>query len=206
VTSFRWVSIVHVKEIITPFKVVSSNTASSSGLHSTIDGTNDSSVSQPVTVTFNSSHAQTVTVATMDQNVDGVSSTFSPSESADVQDITSSTATWSVSPNYSYTHSDTRRNSETQTIALSISQTVNALPASSYTATLLVHIGEIPPTVYDTTAQRWNKDPVIGAQLDPANNNLYKRVKPVKVTITGSLASRAMVNVHATPLSNSKAA
>jgi hypothetical protein len=122
-----------------------------------------------------------LTVATTDQTVDGVSSTFSLSESAGVKD-------------------------KTQTIALSISQTVNAPPASSYTATLLVYFGEIPPTVYDTTAQRWYKDPVIGAQMDPANNNLYKRVEPVKVTITGSLASRTMVNVHATPLSNSKAA
>jgi hypothetical protein len=52
VTSFRWVSIVPVKEIIAPFKAVSSSAASSSALHSTIDGTNDSFVSQPVTVTF----------------------------------------------------------------------------------------------------------------------------------------------------------
>jgi hypothetical protein len=103
---------------------------------------------------LNNSDAQAATVTTMDQQVVGVSSTFSLSSTAGVPGVSSSTATWSVTLNYSYTHSDTRTNSETKTIALPISQTVDAPPKSSYKAMLLVNIEQIPATVYKTTAQR----------------------------------------------------
>lgn len=205
-SAFRWDGIVPMKEIIAPFNVISSSASGSSGLTSVITGTNNSPVSQPVTVTLNNSDAQTVTVSTTDQSVVGVSTTISESASAGVKDVASTTETWSVTLSYSYTHTDTKTTSETKTIALSISQTVNAPPSSSYTATLLVNIGQIPPTVYHTTAQRWYNVPVTGATQDPANNNWYKRVEPVTVTITGSLASSTTVNIDATPLSSTKAA
>lgn len=205
-SAFRWNGIVPMKEIIAPFTVSSGGAASSSGLTSMITGTNNSSVSQPVTVTLNNTDAQTVTVSTTDQFVVGVSTTISESATAGVKDIASSTTTWSMTLNYSYSHSDTKTTSETKTIALSISQTVNAPPTTSYVATLLVNIGQIPPTVYRTTAQRWYNVPVTGGVQDPANNNWYKRIEPVTVTITGSLASNTTVNIEATPLSSTKAA
>ena len=154
-SSFRWDGIVPVKEIIAPFNVVAGSASSSSGLTSVVNGTNNSSLPQPVTVTLNNTDAQTVKVATTDQLVVGISSTFSETASEGVKDISSSTTTWSLTVNYSYTHSDTKTTSETKTIAFSILQTVNAPPNSSYAATLLVNIGKTPPTLYHTTAQRW---------------------------------------------------
>jgi hypothetical protein len=200
-SAFRWDGIVPVKEIIAPFNVVAGAGSSSSGLTSVINGTNGSILAQPVTVTLSNTDAQTVTVSTTDQFVVGVSTTLSMTESEGVKDIASSSATWSVTLSYSYTHSDTKTTSETKTIALSISQTVNAPPTSSYKATLLVNIGQIPPTVYHTTAQRWYNVPMTGAVQDPQNNNWYKRVEPVTVSISGSLASSTTVDMETKPIS-----
>jgi hypothetical protein len=80
-------------------------------------------------------------------------------------------------------------------------ETVNAPPNSTYRATLLVNIGQIPPTVYHTTAERWYNVPMTGAQQDPLNNNWYKRVEPVTVSIAGSLASSTTVNIETKPVS-----
>ncbi len=200
VSAFRWDGVVPVKEIIAPFNVIASNAAGSSSLNSVVNGTNNSSVSQPVTVTLNNSTAQTVTVTTMDQFVSGVSSTLTLTGNVGVQKIASTMTTWSVTLNFTYTHSETKSNSETKKIALTISQTVNAPPMTSYIATLLVSIGQIPATVYHTTAQRWYTVQVTGSQQDPINNNWYKRVEPVKVSIGGSLVSSTTVDIATTPL------
>jgi hypothetical protein len=40
-----------------------------------------------------------------------------------------------------------------------------------------------------------------GAQQDPQNNNWYKRIEPVTVSIAGSLASSTTVNMQAQPIS-----
>jgi hypothetical protein len=90
--------------------------------------------------------------------------------------------------------------SETKTIALTISQSVTAPKLSSYMATLLVNIGQIPPTVYHTTAQRWYKFQLTGSQADPANQGWFLRVEPVMVTMSDSLASKTSCNIIATPL------
>jgi hypothetical protein len=200
-SAWRWDGIVPMKEIIAPFNVVASSVSGSSGLTSVVTGTNNSPMTQPVTVVLNNSDAQTVTVATMDQWVTGVSTTITEAATEGVPTVASSTETWSVTLNYSYTRSETRTTSETKTIALSISQTVNAPPNSSYKATLLVNIGQIPATVYHTTAQRWYNVPVTGGVADPTNNNWYKRVEPVTVTMSGSLASTTTVNMDSKPLS-----
>lgn len=63
-------------------------------------------------------------------------------------------------------------------------ETVNAPPNSTYRATLLVNIV-----------------PMTGAQQDPLNNNWYKRVEPVTVSIAGSLASSTRVNIETKPVS-----
>ncbi|KAJ5852579.1 uncharacterized protein N7529_011964 [Penicillium soppii] len=202
-SSFRWDGITPEKEIIAPFNIVLGNVSSSSGLTSVISGTNSSSLAQPVTVTLTNSDAQTLTITTLDQQVQGITSTQTLSESAGVPGEDSASTTWAIALSYTYTQSTTKTTTETTTIALAISQTVNAPPETSYTATLLVNIGKIPPKIYKTTAQRWYKVAVTGGMVDPSNNNLYLRVEPVSVSITGSLASSTTVNIVSTPLTKS---
>lgn len=199
-SSFRWDGIVPALEIIAPFNIVLGGQSSSSGLTSVASGANNSTLAQPVTVTLTNSNAQTLTISTMDEQVTGLKSTLTMEETAGEPSIASASATWSIELSFSYMQSTTKETSETTTIDLSISQTVNAPPQSSYTATLLVQIGKIPPKVHTTTAQRWYKVPVTGAVVDPLNNNWYQRVEPVSVSVTGSLASSTNVNIVSTPL------
>ncbi|KAJ6114611.1 hypothetical protein N7486_000389 [Penicillium sp. IBT 16267x] len=169
-SSFRWDGIVPALEIIAPFSIVLGGGASSSGLTSVVSGTNNSPLSQPVTVTLTNTDAQTLTITTMDEQVTGLKSTQTMEETAGEPGIASASTTWSIELSYSYTQSNAKETSQTPTIDLSISQTVNAPPLSSYTASLLVQIGKIPPKVYTTTAQRWYKVPVTGGVVDPLNN------------------------------------
>ncbi|TGO30047.1 hypothetical protein BPAE_0008g00390 [Botrytis paeoniae] len=199
-SAWKWEAANPIKEIIAPFTITSTASSSSVGLTSVVDGTNDSDQVQPVVVTLNNTKEQTVTVQTSDQHVVGVSSTFSTTATEGVEGVASDSATWSVSLNYSYTHTDTVTRSDTQTVGLNISQTINAPPHTTYVATLLVTIGRLPPTEYHTTAQRWYTSPVTGSEVDPANNNWYKRVEDVKVTIDGSLACHTSTNIKTTPL------
>jgi hypothetical protein len=199
-SSFRWDGINPVKEIIAPLDIVLNNVASSAGLTSIISGTNNSTLVQPVTVTLTNTDAQTLTITTLDQQVQGFTSTQTMSETAGLPGVDSASTTWAIALSYTYTQSTSKTDTKTTTIALAISQTVNAPPETSYTATLLVNIGKIPPKVYTTTAQRWYTVSVTGGVADPANNNWYLRVEPVSVSITGSLASSTNVNIVSTPL------
>jgi hypothetical protein len=192
-SAFRWDGIVPKKEIVAPFNVTASSDGPGSfGLSSVVSGVNRTSAPQPVTVTLNNTDAQTVTVATTDQYATTVSSTFTGH--------VLTAATWSVTATFSYTHSDTKTKTETKTIMLSVQQTVNAPPNSNYKATLLVSIAKLPPTLFHTTAERWYDEPLSGSHPDPLNNNWFKRVEPVTLSVEGSLASSTTVNIEATPI------
>lgn len=200
ISSFKWESVVPVKEIIKPFTIQSANSSSAFGLTSSVDGRNKSNKPQPVVVSLNDSTAQTITVESSDQHVVGVCSTFSQIHFGGAEGIVASSTQWSVSLNYSYNRTDTKSRSETKTVDLSVMRTVNAPARTTYRATLLVTIGCLPPTEYVTIAERWYKEPVIGAQADPANKGWYKRVEDVRINVGGSLACRTTVDMQATPL------
>lgn len=83
---------------------------------------------------------------------------------------------------------------------MSIEQVATAPPRTSYVATLLVIIGQLPAAEYSTTAQRWYVDPVSGGIADKDNNGWYKRIEDVKLTLVGSLASTASTTIKTTDL------
>ncbi|KAI9642314.1 hypothetical protein NHQ30_009116 [Ciborinia camelliae] len=200
VSAFMWDSVNPVKEIIEPFVVTASNSSDGFGLTSAVDGVNNSTEVQPVSVSLSNTTAQTITVETSDQYVMGISSTLSQTATAGMEGIASASTKWSVSIHYDYTHTETQSTSETQTVQLAVTQTINAPAKTRYKATLLVTIGKLPATEYHTTAQRWYKDPVTGSQADPANNGWYKRVEDVRLSLVGSLACKTNVDMQATPL------
>lgn len=137
---------------------------------------------------------------TSDQHVAGISSTFSQTFSARAEGTATSSTQWSVSVNYSYTRTDTSSRNQTKTVALNVTQTVNAPPKTRCKATLLVTIGQFPATEYVTTAQRWYSEPIAGSQIDYANNSWHKRTEEVRLTISGSLACKTFVDMQATSL------
>jgi hypothetical protein len=200
VSAFRWEGINPVKEIIAPFFIVATSGSGSSGLTSVVTGTNDTSVEQPVTLTLTNTDTQSMSVTTTDSSVSSVSETLTLAATVGDPELMSMSATWEVGLKYDYTHTESRNPTQTKTIELCISQTVNAPPKTSYEATLLVKIGQIPPTVYETTAQRWYNVPVNGGVVDPSNRGYYKRTESLNVTMAGSLACTTTVNIKATPL------
>jgi len=195
VTTFKWNTVNPTKEIIEPIKITTGSASNTFGLTSNSTGNNDTDASQNISVILKNSTSQTVTVETSDQHVTGVSSTFSQTFSEGAEGIIESETQWSLTVSFSYTRTETNTRSETKTIDLSIEQVVTAPPRTSYVATLLVIIGQLPATEYHTTAQRWYVDPVTGGEVDPSNKGWYKRVEDVRFTLTGSLASSSSVSI-----------
>ena len=198
-SSFRWDAINPKKEIIAPFDVKVTNATETFGLTAVVTGTNNSSVAQPVQVTLTNTDSQSATVSTTDTQVVTVKSSFSQKYAAGALVETAETS-WSVQLSYSYTQSATKSSSDTQTVTLAVSETVNAPAMTSYKATLLVTLGRMPPTLYRTTAQRWYDQAVTGGVKDPVNNNWYKRVEPITVTVEGNLSSNIAVSIDAKAL------
>jgi len=202
-SSFQWNGILPQQEIIEPFKIIANaGSKSSPGLVAESNGINNSSVPQPVTVTLSRATAQTLTTETSDKYATGISSTFSVGTEVGAEGV-KATESWSVTVSLSYEHTTKITKSITETVALEISQTMNAPPMTKYTATLVVTMGNIPPTVYTTTAKRWYDVPVNNSKQDPANNNWYLREESVSVTITGSLASTSSLNMQTSAILSS---
>jgi hypothetical protein len=200
VTSFMWDSVDPIKEIIKPFNITASNITDGSGLTSHVSGNNIGTGELGVKVALTNTTAQTVTLETSDQHVFGVSASVTQTATAGVEGIASASTQWTVGVSYSYQRAETKTTSVTTTVDLAIEQTVNVPPRSSYKATMLVSIGSLPATEYFTTAQRWYVNPVSGSQVDPSNNNWYKRVEDVRLTMSGTLACRTQINLESTPL------
>ncbi|KAI0856629.1 hypothetical protein F4860DRAFT_492202 [Xylaria cubensis] len=203
ISSFRWDTVNPAKEVIEPFDIAATSSSNSGALSSITTGINRSSLPQTVKISLRNSTSQTITVSTQDQFVTGVSTTVTLSETVkEGVGVASSetTATWSITLNFQYTQTTTNTTSTTKTVDLNIEQEVQAPPNTSYTAKLLVKIGQLPPTTYKTTATRWYTVPMAGAERDPANNYWYKRTEPIEVSMTGALAVSSWTEIDTTPL------
>ncbi|KUJ07487.1 uncharacterized protein LY89DRAFT_702322 [Mollisia scopiformis] len=170
-SSFRWDSILPVKEIIQPFDQT---------------GENASSLGLPIVLQLSEADAQTVTATTTDQFVVGLSLSVGAEFQASAF-VASTKETISVSVNFSYTRTNTVTRTDTKTIALSITETVTVPPNKRYAASLRADIRQIPATHYTTTAQRWYTTQLSGSELD-TTNGWYKRTEPMTVLVEGSLA------------------
>ncbi|KAF7895310.1 hypothetical protein EAF00_007124 [Botryotinia globosa] len=199
ISSFKWERTVPKKEIIAPFNISTNNADSQTNLTGETTGINKSEKDMVVEVSIDKSTSQTVTVETSDQHVVGVQASFSQTTSAGIEGVASASTTWGVQLNYSYTNTATKSNSITQTVALNVKQVVTAPPYSYYRGTILVSLGQLRAAEYETTAERWYSDPVVGGVQDPSNQNWYKRVESVRMSISGSLACRTVANVESTP-------
>jgi len=200
VSSFRWDGLVPKKEIIAPFTLdVGFEASNMTSLSSQVAGQNNSTLPQPVTVTLNDASTQTLTVTTTETHIVGMKITAETNWSTGV-DPAKTGGKLSVELSYSYTDTEATTTSTTNTVALTLSQVVNAPPKTSYVATLLAQIGKVKAISFATTAERWYDQPVTGGVPDPANNGWFKRIEPVTGTVEGGLASKISVSMDATPL------
>lgn len=137
ISSFKWEPVNPVKEIIEPFVVTANESSDGFGLTSTVQGTNDSSLAQPVSVSLTNTTAQTVTISTSDQYVTGISSSLTQSASVGFEGIGEASTEWSVSVEYKYDHTESSENSETTTVELNVTRKHN--PFSLQSQSFLVH-------------------------------------------------------------------
>jgi len=201
ISSFRWNPVLPKKEVIAPFHI-NTNSASSGfkGLTATQAGTNDSTATQSIVLNITNTTAQSVSTTTTDTFVTGIKSNFSYTSKASPAGVGTDWS-WSVELSFSYTRTNTVQKTITDTVALSVSQTTNIPASSTFEATLLVKIGQLPETTYHTTAERWYELPLTGSVADPSNNGWYKRVEPVHVLISGGLAASTELTVKSQPIS-----
>jgi len=199
ISSFSWTPMAPKKEIVQPFAITNQGSTYNGGLVSQQNGTNNSSEKQSVTLTLNDTKSQSITVTTTDQFTTGMKFTVSQKTSGDAGVVKEEVST-SLEVSFQYQRTNTTTRTDTETIAISISQTATIPANSTYNASLTAQLGQISQQEYHTTATRWYDVPVKGGVVDPSNNGWYKRVEPVTVTVSGSIAVNWSLYVKATPL------
>lgn len=196
-SSFRWNGLVPKIEIIAPFKMNIPADKLQTGFFDAQTRVNGTDISQTSDVTFKKTFAKTISVSTTDTIVTGLTTThgYKASEHGGYEG--------SVTVTFSYEHSKTATRTDAEETSYSITQTINVPPKSKITATLFYALGTLPPTEYQTTAQRWYDQPVTGATEDLTTDprtKLWKRVETIRVTLEGSLAVLGTVELKQHPL------
>jgi len=195
-SSFIWHALVPKKEAIMPFNMdLAVSTADARTYSDESHGANDSPNTQTANLAVNESHAQAVQVTVI--NVWRVGTKVTASYSYDAGVAKGSLA---VELSFDYTRTESQQTTSTTTIAMSITDTVSIPPYSYHTASLVVQVGNVPPTKFKTTAERWYDQPVTGGVQDPANNNWYRRTEEVTGTVSGGLHAGATLQMKAVPL------
>lgn len=204
-SSFKWVGLAPVKEIIDPINMdLTFSVDDTQSLSQTTTFTNQGSVQQAFVASFSDSQSQTLTVSSTETVVTGfeVNYTESWKVSEKVGDVGAEEGgSLSLKLTQTYTNSQTQTTSQTTTVQLSFSENITAPPNCVTNATLIAKLGTIEPTTYTTTAHRWYDQPVTGSVQDSTNNNWWKRDETITGQISGGLAGQTDVQVTTSPLS-----
>ncbi|RKH18518.1 hypothetical protein D7Y13_37230 [Corallococcus praedator] len=197
-SSFRWNNLTPRKEIVAPVRIAVPS-GGGEGLSSYLTGTNDSSEVQPFTITLTNTNKQTTTVSVTNQYTAGTNMQYTLTHAKEGlgSDLTNE---WTVGLGFEYTNTETSEMSRSQTTALSVSQTFNVPPYTVFNATLLVMLGQLPPSsFYTTTAERWYDQNLKGSTFDPSNG-WWKRTESISLHLGGTLAAGSNLTVTTTKL------
>lgn len=208
VSAFRWDPIVPKKEIIQPFTLsVTVDSSSSTAFTAEHSIMNDSSSPQEFDVTLSQADAETVTLTRTDTHHVGSSFSWGWSSSteagggvAGVADVkTKVSYEVKISLQYDYTHSDSTSTSSTKSRSLTLTEKFTAPPHTRTTGQIIARIGQIQPTTYQTSAQRWYDVQVNGSSYDQATG-WYMRTEMVTGEIAGGLHCRTDLTVSSDAL------
>ena len=152
-------------------------------------------------MTFSKSLGKTLTVSTTNSYVTGTKFTFTQKTSLGISipgtGNVGEETTWSFETSFSYTHTDTSSRTNTEQITIQRTQNIPVPAKSRVEAALFYAVGTLPPTEYQTTAERWYDRALTGTVPD---GGLYKRVEPVRITVEGGLAATGSVDIKQYPL------
>jgi len=191
-SAFRWDGIVPKKEIIKPFEVKVPAGNMQAGLVQTDPMSNGTDLDQPgQQVKFTKEFHKTFSVSTTEKAVTGVKVTGGyKAGSAGGGEIM-------VELSYSYEASKTTSQTYTEVTKIEETRTITIPRRSRIEAQLGYFLGELPPTEYKTTAERWYDRRLTGTVQD---GDLYKRVEPVRVTLVGALKAIGTLDIKQYPL------
>ena len=197
ITSFRWSFRTPMKETIAQFRCPVNVSAITNGqsYRNALQGKNDLPDPINITLSISEQNAQTITSTVVDSNSYGwaVGSTASFESGETGGEV-------KLDFNGSKTNSLTSMTSTITTIALTKSANISVPPNSSFDASLVIQMGKISDTPFQTTATRWYDVPVVGGVRDPANYGWYKRDETIKGTFSGSVAGTTDMYSNIIPL------
>lgn len=201
ISSFRWNNLPPTKEVIAPVTIDVPDTGGKP-LLSSLEGTNDSSAEQKKILTLSNASEQTTTVTVTNQYTAGMELGYSISNEKPGIGGNEITKSWSFSLGFDYSRTETNEMSQTKTEAIELTYEFTVPPHSSFSASILVQLGQLPVgATYETTATRWYDKQLKGSTPDSSNGTtLYKRDERVTFHVGGSLALSSQMNVKSTPL------
>jgi len=191
-SSFRWDGMVPKKEIIKPFDVTIPTGRVQTGFVVSESIRNNGERDLPVDVTFSKRVGKTVTVSTTNTYVTGVKTTFTTKKTNITPDIGSTEISFALELSFSYTRSDTTTRTDTVETATQQTAKITVPPRKRGEARLFYAVGELPPTAYETTAERWYDRALPHTVRD---GSLYKREEPVRIMVEGGMVGTGTVSL-----------
>jgi hypothetical protein len=190
-SSFRWDGIVPKKEIVAPFDVKIPANKIQTGFTEEFRARNDANIdTPPQETTFSKKLGKSRSVSTTDKFVTGLKTTHGYSPPSATGGYVGS-----VEVSFSYERSNTVTRTNTEEVVVQKKMSIIVPKKKRIEARLAYFAAELPPTEFTTTAERWYDRPVTGATQDAANNNWYKRVEPVRLTVEGTMATTGDLDI-----------
>jgi hypothetical protein len=195
ISSFLWKGLVPKREIIKPFQVpITLDMSDSKTFTASTKYFNDTDVEQEFEVKLEREEAETLTVTTTDSHRVGCSVTLTYSAEAGVEGVGKTSSSLSVSMSYDYTRTEATERSNTRTNTLSFTRTFKASPRKTTVGSIVIRVGTVPRTAYETSARRWYDVQVPGSERDMEYRGWYMRDETVKGYLEGGL--RSEIEIH----------
>jgi hypothetical protein len=202
ISSFIWKGLVPKREIIKPFQIaLNLDVGETKTFTNAVTHYNEKDVDEVFAVELGQAQAETLTVTTTDSHRVGFATTVAYSAEAGVEGIAKVSSSLSVTMSYDYTKTEEKATSTTRTNTLSFSKTFNASARKTTVGTLIVRVGMVPRTPFETTARRWYDVQMSGSERDTDFRGWYVRDETVKSYLEGGLRAEVEVLSYYLPFS-----
>lgn len=197
---FRWDPILPLREIIQPI-LISTSGSSAQQVGDTLVYENKGNTEQQVSFSVKKTTSQTLTIATEETHVAGITSSLGMSASGGIPGTAETEVSFSLELSYEYTHNKTSETSTTEEVEINVQHTVKAAPKGRTEARLIASLGKVPETWYATKATRWYDQQVTGSVRDNSTQGggNFKREEIITVQVAGGLVSSTRISVDFFP-------
>jgi hypothetical protein len=188
-SAWKWSGLKVMKEVIDPFQYIPPEGGSWKRYNTDMAGVT-SAAEVEVEDTVSVTTVREIKTTTTDQHVAGVQSTWTTEASAGLEGLGEVKTSFSVQLNYQYTWTKTEEKTEQKTVTSEQKVRMKVPPRHRFRVVVDVLERELKDEVLTTQTTRWYEEYVEGGVQDPSQNYWYKRVEPVEVKVSGTLATR----------------